>query len=129
MGRTGSTWDALRCVVHSLVDIVNCTVVQTADGMTSLDNGFYAAFVTESGGQGLVMLVFRDGKIAGVDAGGVSFDGTYSASEGGFALKMKLQFPPNTQKINGERTGPETEISELQFHLPDDFLSRAFIRI
>lgn len=97
--------------------------------MSSLANGFYAAFVTESNGQGFVMLVFRNGNIVGVDAGGVSYDGTYGDTEGGHSVKVRLTFPPNTQLINGQRTGAQVETSDLEFHLPADFLSRPFIRI
>jgi hypothetical protein len=41
-------------------------------------NGFYAAYLTGSAGQGLAMLVFRNGTIVGVDAAGAKYDGAHS---------------------------------------------------
>jgi hypothetical protein len=45
--------------------------------MNTSINGFYAAYLTGSAGQGLAMLVFRNGTVVGVDAAGVKYDGTY----------------------------------------------------
>jgi hypothetical protein len=97
--------------------------------MNASINGFYAAYLTGSAGQGFAMLVFRDGTIVGVDATGVKFDGTYGFIGGGFPVKLKVSIPPNTLLIQGVTSGPQNDNSELEFQLPVDFLSQPFIRI
>src|SRR5664279_1978943 len=97
--------------------------------MSASINGFYAAYLTGSGGQGFAMLVFRNGTIVGVDAGGAQYDGTYTDIENGFSIKLAVSLPPNTLLIQGVTTGPETDSSELEFQIPADFLSQPFIRI
>ncbi len=95
---------------------------------TSID-GFYAAYLTGSATQGLAMLVFRNGTIVGVDAGGVKYDGTYTDTGTGFAIKLNVFVPPNTFLVQGVTSGPQGDKSELNFQLPVDFLSQPFIRI
>jgi hypothetical protein len=95
---------------------------------TSID-GFYAAYLTGSNSEGFAMLVFRSGTIVGVDAAGVKYDGTYSDTRNGFAVKLTLSIPPNTLLIQGATSGPQGEKSELAFQLPLDFTSRPYIRI
>lgn len=97
--------------------------------MNTSINGFYAAYLTGSSTQGFAMLVFRNGTIVGVDAVGVKYDGTYKDTGNGFAVKLNVSIPPNTQLIQGVRTGPQTDNSELDFQLSRDFLSQPFIRI
>ena len=75
------------------------------------------------------MLVFRNGTIIGVDAGGAKYDGTYRDIANGFSIKLKVSLPPNTPLIQGVTTGPETDNSELEFQIPADFLSQPFLRI
>lgn len=97
--------------------------------MSASIDGFYAAYLTGSASQGFAMLVFRNGTIVGVDVAGVNFDGTYVGVPSGLSVKLTVSTPPNTALIQGATTGPETEISELEFQLPADFLSQPFIRI
>lgn len=92
-------------------------------------NGFYAAYLTGSVNQGFAMLVFRNGTIVGVDAGGVKYDGTYTNTGSGFAIKLNVFVPPNTFLVQGATIGPQGDKSELNFQLPVDFLSQPFIRI
>jgi hypothetical protein len=92
-------------------------------------NGFYAVYMTGSAGQGFAMLVFRNGTIVGVDVSGVKYDGTYRSSENGFFVKLKVSIPPNTLLIQGVSSGPENDNSELELHLPPDFLEQPFLRI
>jgi hypothetical protein len=103
-----------------------------ADGnqkMSGLANGFYAAYLTAANGQGLAMLVFKDGKIIGVDVASTKFDGTYIDTPTGFAVTILIALPPNTPLIQGGMTGPQGESNEVTFELPFDFLSQPFIRI
>jgi len=97
--------------------------------MNTSINGFYAAYLTGSAGQGFAMLVFRNGTIVGIDAAGVKYDGTYSDVGSGIAVKLSVSIPPNTSLIQGLSSGPESDISEIDFQLPPDFLSKPFIRI
>jgi hypothetical protein len=97
--------------------------------MSASIDGFYAAYLTAGASQGFGMLVFRKGEIVGVDVGGAKFDGTYRETQNGLAIKLTVSLPPNTLLIQGVTTGPEGEISELEFQLPADFLSQPFIRI
>jgi hypothetical protein len=97
--------------------------------MNSSIDGFYAAYLTGSAGQGFAMLVFRNGTIAGADALGAKYDGVYNEAAGGFAVKLKVSLPPNMFLVQGVSTGPEADDSELDFQLPVDFLSQPFIRV
>jgi hypothetical protein len=97
--------------------------------MSTSINGFYAAYLTGTAGQGFVMLVFRNGTIAGADAAGAKYDGTYSDTGSAFSIKLKVSLPPNTLLVQGISTGPEGDNSELEFQMPADFLSQPFIRI
>jgi hypothetical protein len=97
--------------------------------MSASINGFYAAYLTGSAGQGFAMLVFRNGAIVGVDAAGARYDGSYTESADGFAVKLKVWLPPSTLLVQGVSTGPEGDSSELDLNLSADFLSQPFIRI
>ena len=92
-------------------------------------NGVYAAYLTGRLGQGLVMLVFRNGQITGADVSGVKYDGSYVESTEGFSVKLNIAIPPNTYLVQGVRAGPEGDKSELAFPLPADFLTQPFIRV
>jgi hypothetical protein len=95
---------------------------------TSID-GFYAVYMTGAASQGIALLIFRNGEIVGVDAGGVKYDGTYNDVGNGFGVKLKVSIPPNTPLVQGVSTGPQNETSQIEFQLPVDFLSQPFIRV
>ncbi|MGH9350586.1 MAG: hypothetical protein ACRD2G_00205 [Terriglobia bacterium] len=97
--------------------------------MSGSIDGFYAAYLTGTATQGFAMLVFSKGTITGVDAGGVKYDGTYTDTVSGFAIKLNVFVPPNTFLVQGVTSGPEGDKSQLNFQLPVDFLSQPFIRI
>ena len=63
-------------------------------------NGFYAAYLTGTVGQGFAMLVFKDGTIVGVDSGGVKYDGTYTETGNGLAVKLNVSTMPNMPLIS-----------------------------
>lgn len=92
-------------------------------------NGFYAVYITGTSLQGFAMLVFRNGTVVGVDAGGVKYDGTYKDVGSGFSVKLKVSIPPNTSLVQGVNIGPQGDVSAIDFQLPVDFLSKPFIRI
>ena len=86
-------------------------------------NGFYAAYLTGAASEGFGLLILRNGTIIGVDIGGLKYDGSYTRVDGGFDMYLKIEIPPNSDLIQGVRTGPETVVSKLHFTLPTDFLS------
>lgn len=94
-------------------------------------DGFYSGFMTSASGHGLVLFVFRNGVVVGVDAGGVRFDGTYRFDEAAhqFVGQMIVSVPPNTTLIQGATSGPEGMTYEVPFNLPHDFLSQPFIPV
>ena len=94
--------------------------------MNTSINGFYAVYLTGVVRQGIALLVFRNGKVVGVDVGGVKYDGTYGDD---FTVKLKVLIPPNTVLVQGVTTGPQGDASEIEFQLPVDFLSQPFIRV
>jgi hypothetical protein len=75
--------------------------------------------------------MLRNGMVVGVDVGGVKYDGTYRDGDAGngFKVKLKVQIPPNAPLVQGVSSGPQGDVSELEFHLPVDFLSQPFIRV
>lgn len=92
-------------------------------------DGFYAAYLTGSDSQGLVMFIFRSGTVVGIDAAGVKYDGTYSDTSAGFVVNLTISIPPNTLLVQGVTSGPQGEKSKLAFELPQDFVERPYIRI
>lgn len=99
------------------------------DALNTSINGFYAAYLTGTAGQGFAMLVFKDGTIVGADSVGVKYDGTYSEIGDGFAVKLNVSIIPNMPLIQGVNSGPQGDNSELDIQLPVDFMSIPFIRI
>jgi hypothetical protein len=97
--------------------------------MNTSFNGFYAVYLTGSAGQGFAMLVFRNGTVVGIDVAGVKYDGTYTETGSGLAVKVNVSVPPNTTLVQGVTSGSQSDNSELVFQLPVDFLSQPFIRI
>jgi hypothetical protein len=97
--------------------------------MNTSINGFYAAYLTGNVSQGFAMLVFRNGKIVGVDVGGVKYDGIYNDTGNGFAVELNVLVPPNTSLVQGVTSGPHGDKSSLEFQLPVDFLEQPFIRV
>lgn len=92
-------------------------------------DGFYAAYFTGAADQGLAMLVFRNGTIVGTDVAAVTYEGTYRNTASGIDVNLEISVPANTLLVQGVNTGPQGDVSQLNFQLPPDFLLRPFIRI
>ncbi len=93
-------------------------------------DGFYAAYLSGKHGQGLAILIFRRGRIVGADAGGVMYDGEYTAMlDGELSITVSLKSPPNTQMVQGGTASPKGDETELSFQMPSDFASKEFIRV
>jgi hypothetical protein len=98
--------------------------------MSAQLDGFYAAYLSAKGGQGLALLIFREGLIVGVDVAGVSFDGRYSeTADGVVSISLLVKTPPNVALIQGGTSGPEGLETQLAFQMPRDFTSQPFVRV
>jgi hypothetical protein len=97
---------------------------------TTIINGFYAVYLSAKTGQGFAMLLLRNGQIVGADASGVLIDGRYTESAANdYMAKCTVKTPANTQFLQGGFSGPQGESYDLDLPLPNDFLSRDFVRI
>jgi hypothetical protein len=93
-------------------------------------DGFYIAYLSGKNGQGLAMLVFREGRIVGADAGEVIYDGQYAESpDGTIPVTLSLKFPPNASLIQGGTADPKGEEAQVNFRMPPDFSSGKFFRV
>ncbi len=98
--------------------------------MSDLIDGIYSAYLTGSVGQGLALLVFRNGQITGADAMGVVFDGHYAnLDDDTLSIKLTTKSPAHISLIQGGITGPEGEANELGFTVPRNFDTLEYIRI
>jgi hypothetical protein len=97
--------------------------------MNGQAEGFYSAYVTGKEGQGFALLIFMAGRVVGADAGGFLFDGEYVEGGDGLSVSLSIKAPRNAPRVQGGLTGPEGEEDFLNFHLPQDFASKAFVRI
>ena len=95
--------------------------------MSSELNGFYAGFFSGAGGEGLALFIIKDGVIAGTDAGGVLFDGTYAAIESGWSGPVKVKAPANVTLVQGVTTGPAGLEYEVPIFLPKNFLAEPYL--
>lgn len=93
-------------------------------------DGIYAAYLSGKAGSGFAMLLFKDGKIAGADALGITFDGSFEVeSNRETVLRVSVKSPPNVPLIQGGMTGPEGDAYEMLARLPANFASEEFVRI
>jgi hypothetical protein len=94
-------------------------------------DGFYSAYLSAKMGASMALLVFDRGNVAGVDAFGTSYDGTYSQSDWGGSVDANIRIfvPPNGSLLQGPAVGPNGLSYDLPVRLPPDFLDRDFLRI
>ena len=85
-------------------------------------DGFYTAYFTGIAGQSIGMFVFIDGKIAGADAGGGRYDGTYTASEDGKHIVADVRFSMSAggMSITGATSGAAPMSVPMKLMLPID---------
>lgn len=93
-------------------------------------DGFYVGYMT-SNGYGVVLFVFRDDVLVGVDAGGVKFDGTFAQDPETKEYKgtVTVDAPPNIDLVQGVSTGPNGIKYEVLFTMPENFLEAPFIKV
>ncbi len=87
-----------------------------------LIDGFYAAYFTGIAGQSIGMFVFLDGKIAGADAGGGRYDGTYAISDDGQNIVADVRFSLSAggMSITGVTSGAAPMSIPVKLMLPVD---------
>lgn len=92
-------------------------------------NGIYSAQMSAVAGEGLVILVLRDGVLTGVDTGQVLFDGTFeTACDGAIFGNVTIKAPPDGVLIQGIPTGPHGLTYSTAFAVPADFDDKPFLR-
>ncbi len=86
-------------------------------------NGFYAAYFTGEIGSSIGMFVFKDGVIAGADAGGGKYDGSYNVVDEGRFVECTVKFilPIGNQSITGATATTEPISIDVPIKLPTDF--------
>lgn len=94
-------------------------------------DGFYLGYMSAVGGYGVVLFVFKDNIIVGADAGGVKFDGTYTANEDDTTYKgsIRITAPANINLVQGQSTGSDGLTYSVDFSMPHNFLSQPFITV
>ena len=92
-------------------------------------SGIYSVQMSAVAGEGLVIMILKDGVLTGVDTGQVLFDGAYQASgDGSVAGTVTIKAPPGGTLIQGIPTGPSGLTYSTAFEIPADFDVRPFLR-
>jgi hypothetical protein len=83
-------------------------------------DGFYVAYISGTAGLGMGMFIFSNGVVVGSDISGVSYDGTYVASEDGKSAHVTalVKVPGGTTLIQGVVVPPEGESFQLDRIIP-----------
>ncbi|HEX8645157.1 MAG TPA: hypothetical protein VF702_14705 [Allosphingosinicella sp.] len=98
--------------------------------MSSPWNGIYNAYMTGAEGQGFAMLVFLDGVIAGSDAQGTLFDGTYEEdAEGMLTGVVRTTVSGGESVIQGTTAGPAGLFYDVAIQVKLADLAADFIQI
>lgn len=85
--------------------------------------------MTGSAGSSVGLYYFGEGQIAGVDAGGMKYDGIYRIeSDGSYEGILSYIVSPSTQLITGTATAEEKRI-EAPIKLPPEFWNGQIVRI
>lgn len=93
-------------------------------------NGFYTAFMSGIGGNGIAIFTFKDGIIIGADMGGVLFDGNYAPNETGqFIGKIIVKVPQGVTIIQGHTAPLGGMQYEVDLKLNPTFLSEPYFEI
>jgi len=86
-------------------------------------NGFYVAYFTGATGSSMGMFIFQDGAIAGADAGGGRYDGSYKLVDSGASIEGIIKFilTIGNQSITGAAATSEPISIDVPIKLPTDF--------
>ena len=93
--------------------------------------GFYAGYFTGKAGNGLALLTFSDGKVVGVDAAGIRYDGEYEwhGDTGDLALHVRVVAPPGISLVQGGDTGEDGFSYEVATSLKGSALGGTVTRL
>lgn len=94
-------------------------------------DGFYTAYFTGAAGQSIGMFVFLDGKIAGADAGGGRYDGTYVVHEdkGKILADIRFSMQVGGMSITGTSGGSAPLSVQMKLELPVDLVPHQVHRL
>jgi hypothetical protein len=89
----------------------------------------YIAYMTGSTGSSIGLYYIGDGQIAGIDVGGMKYEGIYRIeSDGSYDGILSYTVPISTQLITGTATAEEKRI-EAPIKLPPEFWNGQIVRI
>lgn len=84
--------------------------------------GIYAMYYTGHLGSGEGLLMLKSGVVAGADAIGGIYDGSYTKEEGGtLNVHVRLTIPPGTALVTGGSAGQNPMVFEIPAQLPENF--------
>jgi hypothetical protein len=94
-----------------------------AEQLQSKIDGIYAAYFTGAVGSSIGMFLFKDGIIAGADAGGGRYDGDFNLTEDNQHIEGMVRFmlPIGNQSITGAIAEAEPIAIEVLLKLPTEF--------
>jgi hypothetical protein len=91
----------------------------------------YVAYLTGIAGNSLGLFFIGDGAIAGVDVGGMKYDGNYSIdpSSGNLEGEIRFSVPASVPLITGVSGGPESLEMISPITLPGNFAEGEVVAI
>ena len=99
--------------------------------MEAFPDAIYTAYLTGKAGSTLALLVFRDGVIAGADAGTVHYDGTYKLTSDlrNIIGNIAVSSPAGVTSITGVSNPDQPLTYDVPFRLPVELDPEAVYRI
>jgi hypothetical protein len=94
-------------------------------------DGFYSAYFTGAKGNSLGLFVFENGRIIGVDVGGIEYDGTYAvdANRGLVTGKIVFIVKPGHALITGAQANADPLRYEFALSIPAGFADGRVVQI
>ena len=93
-----------------------------------MDKSLYIAYLSGAVGSNVALYYIGNGVIAGVDAGGMKYDGAYRIEDdGSYNGNLIYVIPRGVLLITGQQTTEEQKI-ELPFLLPNKFWDGQIVR-
>ena len=101
------------------------------ENMDAFPDAIYTAYLTGKAGSTFALLVFRDGVIAGTDAGAVHYDGTYELTSDRRNIfgNIEVNSPAGTASITGVSNPDRPLTYAVPFRLPVQLDPDAVYRI
>src|SRR6266576_982816 len=87
-----------------------------------MSEGIYAMYFTGNAGSGHGLLMLKSGVIAGADAAGGIYDGSYNpGAPGTLNVHVRLTVPPGFALVTGASAGQKPMVFEIPAQLPENF--------